>query len=39
MELVANDIRGLDAELMVVPWYSQTLKDIPAMYVAYNYGK
>ncbi len=43
MELVANDIRvdleGVDVELMAVSWYSQTLKDIAAMYAACNYGK
>jgi hypothetical protein len=43
MELVANDIRvdreGVDVELMVVPWYSQTPKDIAAMYATCNYGK
>ena len=43
MELVANDIRvdreGLDVELMAVPWYSQTPKDIAAMYATCSYGK
>ncbi len=35
MELVANGIRvdreDVDVELMVVPWYSQTPKDIAAI--------
>ncbi len=43
MELVANDIRvdreGVDVELMIVPWYSQTPKDIAAMYATCSYGK
>jgi len=43
MELVTNDIRvdreGVDVELMVVLWYSQTPKDIAAMYATCNYGK
>jgi hypothetical protein len=43
IELVANDIRvdraGLDVELMPVPWYSQTPKDISAMYATCSYGK
>ena len=43
MKLVANDIRvdreGVDVELMVVPLYSQTIKDIVAMYATCNYGK
>ena len=42
-ELVANDIRvdklGLDVELMYVPWYAQTPKDIDAVYACWNYGK
>ena len=42
-ELVANDIRvdklGLDVELMYVPWYAQTPKDISAMYACCTYGK
>jgi len=43
MELVANDIRvdreGVDVELVDVPWYSQTPKNIVAMYATCNYGK
>ena len=43
MELGANDVRvdreGVDVELMNVPWYSQTRKDIAAMYATCNYGK
>ena len=43
MELVANDIRvdreGVGVELMAVPWYSQTPKDIAAMYATCSYGK
>jgi len=43
MELVSHDIRvdklGVDAELMVVPWYAQILKDIAEMYACCSYGK
>ena len=43
MELVANDIRvdreGVDVELMAVPWYAQTPKDIAVMYATCKYGK
>ncbi len=43
MELVANDIlvdrEGVDMELMAVPWYSQTPKDITTMYATFSYGK
>jgi hypothetical protein len=43
MELVANDIRvdreGVDVELMVVPWYSQTPRDIAVMYATWSYDK
>ena len=43
MKLVANDIRvdreGVGVELMAVPWYSQTPKDIAAMYATCSYGK
>jgi len=43
MDLVANDIRvnreGVDVELMNVPWYSQTPKDIASMYATCRHGK
>jgi hypothetical protein len=43
LELIANDIRVdrqvVDVELMFVPWYAQTPKDISAMYAFYSYGK
>ena len=43
LELVTGEIRvdklGVDMELMVVPWYSQTPKDISGMYAFCNYGK
>jgi hypothetical protein len=43
LELVANDIRfdreGQDIELMSIPWYSQTPKDITIMYATCSYGK
>jgi hypothetical protein len=42
MELVANDIRvdreDVDVELMAVPWYSQTPKNIAAIYATCSYG-
>ena len=31
--------KGVDVELMVVPWYSQTPKDIAAMHATCKYGK
>jgi hypothetical protein len=41
--LVTGDIRvdklGVDVELMAVPWYAQTPKDISAMYACCSYGK
>jgi hypothetical protein len=43
LELVTNDIRvdrnGVDVELMSVPWYAQTPKDVFAMYACCSYGK
>ena len=43
LELVTGDIRvdklGVDVELMAVPWYAQTPKDISAMYACCSYGK
>jgi len=43
LELVANDIRvdrhGVDVEVMSVPWYAQTPKDISAIYACCSYGK
>ena len=42
-ELVTGDIRAdkleVDVELMVVPWYAQTPKDVSAMYACCSYGK
>jgi hypothetical protein len=43
LELVANDIRvdrhNVDVDLMSVPWYAQTPKNISAMYACCSYGK
>jgi hypothetical protein len=43
LELVTGDIRvdklGVDVELMAVPWYAETPKDIDAMYACCSYGK
>ncbi len=43
MELVAKDIHldrlGVDVELISVPWYAQSPKDISTMHVCCIYGK
>ncbi len=43
LELVTGDIRvdklGVGVELMAVPWYAQTPKDISTLYACCSYGK